>query len=115
MTTIEFVPDKRYGFSAFRVSGHSGYADEGSDIVCAYISSAVEMVIALLCDSYGVEAELDISEDTACVKCVISDSSSNEEKKDDIAKIITVLYDRLSDLARLYPRNVKITERKILQ
>ena len=115
MTTIEFVHDKKYGYSAFRVSGHSGYADEGSDIVCAYISSAVEFALSLLCDAYGVKARLDVSEDTACVECVIEDCAANSAKGHDIAKILTTLRERLSDLGSLYPENVKITERKILQ
>ena len=40
MTKVEiFNHDGR--INGFSVSGHSGYAEEGSDIVCAAVSSAV--------------------------------------------------------------------------
>ena len=44
MTKVEiFNHDGRiHGFS---VSGHSGYAEEGSDIVCAAVSAAVTFVL----------------------------------------------------------------------
>ena len=42
MTKIEFFNhDGR--INGFAVSGHSGYAEEGSDIVCAAVSSAVKL------------------------------------------------------------------------
>ena len=37
MTNITFYKTNN-SFVGFRVSGHSGYAEEGSDIVCAGIS-----------------------------------------------------------------------------
>ena len=37
-------------FSGFRVSGHAGYADAGEDIVCAAVSSAVQLTVNLLSD-----------------------------------------------------------------
>ena len=33
--------EKLYGF---KISGHAGYADKGEDIVCASVSSAVQLV-----------------------------------------------------------------------
>ena len=42
MTRCEFfMEDER--ITGFSVSGHSGYAEEGSDIVCAAISALVTM------------------------------------------------------------------------
>ena len=47
MTKCEFFTedDRITGFS---VSGHSGYAEAGSDIVCAAISAAVTMAEAII-------------------------------------------------------------------
>lgn len=114
MTKIDFVSDKKYGYSAFSISGHSGYSDEGSDIVCAYISSAAELTLGLLIDSFGVQAKLDISDGDAYVKCVIEDSPSNEALSENIRKILTAFHSHLGELQKQFPENVKISERKIL-
>lgn len=51
---------KMYGFE---VSGHAGYADKGKDIVCASVSSAVQMaantITEIICESADVATEGD--------------------------------------------------------
>ena len=44
MTTVKFVLDGSGRITGFSVSGHSGYAEEGSDIVCAAVSGTVQML-----------------------------------------------------------------------
>ena len=114
MTEIEFVPHEKYGYSAFRISGHSGHADEGSDIVCAYISSAAELAVSLLIDFYGVKAKLLISDRDASLKCEIEDISENSALAGDIRKILSAFRGQLGELHKQFPKNVKISERKIL-
>ena len=41
MTRVEFTTEDDR-ITGFTVSGHSGYAEAGSDIVCAAVSAAVE-------------------------------------------------------------------------
>ena len=41
MTAVTFFQDEN-GFSGFRAKGHSGYAEEGSDIVCAAVSALTQ-------------------------------------------------------------------------
>ena len=43
---IFFVDDNCY--VGFKCSGHSGYAEQGSDIVCAAVSTAVQMCAGYL-------------------------------------------------------------------
>ena len=45
MTTVTFLTEGKriIGFDA---KGHSGYSEEGSDIVCAAVTSAVRLVEA---------------------------------------------------------------------
>mgnify|MGYP004579317263 CR=1 FL=1 len=44
------------------ISGHAGYADEGSDIVCAAISSALDLTSCLLEDVLGLPIHTEIDE-----------------------------------------------------
>ena len=55
MTRCEFYTqdDRITGFS---VSGHSGYAEAGKDIVCAAVSAAVAMAEATINDVCGAKA-----------------------------------------------------------
>ena len=57
MTKCEFFTqdDRINGFS---VSGHSGYAEAGSDIVCAAISAVVMMAEATINDVCGAKAKV---------------------------------------------------------
>lgn len=41
-------------FSGFDISGHSGYAESGSDIICAAFSTMVNLVTRIL-DESGIE------------------------------------------------------------
>ena len=49
MTTVTFLTEEAriIGFDA---EGHSGYAEEGEDIVCAAVTSAVRLVEATVND-----------------------------------------------------------------
>ncbi len=41
MTKVTVYQDEAGAFTGFRCEGHSGYADAGSDVVCAAISALV--------------------------------------------------------------------------
>lgn len=47
----------------FDISGHSGYADNGSDIVCAAVSSVAYMVANTLTDVMNVKVDLYVNQD----------------------------------------------------
>ena len=55
MTTAEFHTEGRR-ITGFTVRGHSGYAPEGEDIVCAAVTSAVRLVECAVNDVLGLEA-----------------------------------------------------------
>ena len=62
MTTITFRSEgnRIIGFDS---QGHSGYAEEGEDIVCAAITSAIRLVEATLNDVLGLAASVKIREE----------------------------------------------------
>jgi len=43
---------------SFEISGHAEYAEYGSDIVCAAVTSAVELVVNAICEILSVKAEV---------------------------------------------------------
>lgn len=66
MTTVTFrmEGDRITGFDS---KGHSGYAEEGADIVCAAITSAIRLVEATINDVLGLAASVKVREEDASI------------------------------------------------
>ena len=58
MITVNFFEGKK----GFRISGHSGYSHQGSDIVCSSVSSAVYLVANTVTDIIGAEADIKVED-----------------------------------------------------
>ncbi len=90
--------------SGFEISGHSGYAESGSDIVCASVSSAVQMTANTITDVFGYKADVDVGENTISVTTALCD------------KTLLKLYDGLVMQLKLLSQefkgtiNIKFTE-----
>ena len=78
MTKCEFFTedDRITGFS---VSGHSGYAEAGSDIVCAAVSADVSMAEATINDVCGAKAKVRVGENEARITLKLPKSCDEEE------------------------------------
>ncbi len=49
-------------FTGFEISGHAGYGEAGSDIVCSAVSSAVMLVCNAVTDFFGADADVTVEE-----------------------------------------------------
>ena len=78
MTKCEFFTegDRITGFS---ISGHSGYAENGSDIVCAAISAVVTMAEATINDVCGAKAKVRVKNEEARVTLTLPASCDEED------------------------------------
>ncbi len=65
MTEVNFYTAKNGDLLGFHVFGHSGYAEEGEDIVCAAVSSAVYMVMNTVTDVMHIDAEVSVDDGDA--------------------------------------------------
>lgn len=82
------------------IKGHSGYSIEGSDIVCASVSS--------ICIT-TVNALLSIDED--CIEYVDNDGYLNikiKKHNDTIDKLINNMINLLKELENQYKKNIEI-------
>ncbi|MBQ4577976.1 MAG: ribosomal-processing cysteine protease Prp, partial [Clostridia bacterium] len=66
MTTVTFLTEEGR-IVGFDSAGHSGYAEEGEDIVCAAITSAIRLVESTVNDVLGLAASVKINEKTATI------------------------------------------------
>ena len=47
--------------NGFRISGHAGYAEKGNDVVCAAVSSAVQLIVNLL-NEFDCEPKVNVGD-----------------------------------------------------
>lgn len=62
MITIKIYRDKHKNIVKYQVSGHSAYAEIGSDIICAAVSSVTQMVALGLEEVLALPIELKMEE-----------------------------------------------------
>ncbi len=91
----------------FCVKGHSGYADEGSDIVCAAITSAVRLTECAVNDVLGLEASVKVKGDQVSLKLPGSLGQTNEST---CQALMTALMVYLAELHEEYPENIMVVE-----
>ena len=102
MTTISFSKDKGM-LSGVRVYGHSGYSEEGSDIVCAAISSALRLCVCELTDVMGLQAEVIVREEADITVHVCRELSEAQN-------CLRALYLYLRELSSEFPEYMKLLE-----
>ena len=106
MTRCEFfTEDER--ITGFSVSGHSGYAEAGSDIVCAAVSAVVTMAEATINDVLGAKAKVRVKNEDARVTLTLPASCDEEEA------VQAVLAGMMLTLMRLrddYPDYIEVLE-----
>ena len=106
MTKCEFFRDGAR-ITGFSISGHSGYAEAGSDIVCAAISAVVGMVEATINDVCGGKAKVRIKEADARITLILPASCEEEES---IQSALAGLMLYLISLRDDYPDYIEVLE-----
>ncbi len=101
MITARFA-QKDGRFCSFMVSGHSGYAESGSDIVCAAVSSAVQLTANAITEVAGIKAMVKVNEDN------ISLTLPNGCESDACELLISALYLHLTLLAEDYKDAIQV-------
>lgn len=90
-------------------SGHSGYAESGSDIVCAAISAVIQTACLGVRNQIGKKAQISINEDEATLHLKI-DSLTNEKQVDIVSAILETMLLGLKDIAKSNKKYVKLEE-----
>ena len=108
MTTVTFhmEGDRIVGFDSH---GHSGYAEAGSDIVCASITAVITLVEATVNDVMGLAAAVKISEKNAKISLRLPGGLSPTAEST-CQTLLTGMMVYLSQLHEDYPENVEVLE-----
>ena len=106
MTRCEFFTegDRITGFS---ISGHSGYAEAGSDIVCAAISAVVTMAEATINDVCGAKAKVRVKDEQARITLTLPVSCDEE---DTVQAVLAGMMITLAGMRDDYPDYIEVLE-----
>ena len=93
--------------TGFSVSGHSGYSESGSDIVCAAISAVVTMAEATINDVCGAKAKVRVKDEDARVTLMLPSSCDEEET---VQAVLSGMLVTLLSLKEDYPDYIEVLE-----
>ena len=91
----------------FSVSGHSGYAEQGSDIICASVSSAVTMVECVINDVLGNHANTRVNEQGPRITLTLPAACDDE---DAVQAVLTGFMLTMCSLRDDYPDFIEVME-----
>ena len=106
MTTVAFK-NEQGRITGFTCKGHSGYAEEGSDVVCAAVSTAVQFATATICDVLGVSCKTRTDERSAEVRLTLPPKC---EEEDAVQAVLSGMMLTLSALHDEYPDYIEVLE-----
>ena len=108
MTTVTFHSEGSR-LESFEVKGHSGYAQEGEDIVCAAITSAVRLTECAINDVLGLEAAVKVREKDASISLKLP-AKLGQTNESTCQALLTALMVHFVQLAEEYPDYITVLE-----
>ena len=108
MTTVTFHTEEGR-IVGFDSTGHSGYAEEGEDIVCAAITSTIRLVATTVNDVLGLAASVKVNEKTTTISLRLPGGLS--EADENVCQVLlTGMMVYFTELRDEYPDNIEILE-----
>ena len=102
MIRADFYQSRENKLLGFHISGHAGLADEGYDVACAAVSSAVMMTCNTVTEVFKINAKVDVDENDILLK-LVTDSEGNGDK------LLLGLMMQLDLISQEYPSTIKIS------
>jgi uncharacterized protein YsxB (DUF464 family) len=109
MIDIHIVRDKEGFIWEFTVKGHAGYAEHGSDIVCAAVSAVAYTAVGALDDLVGIR---NYSEKNGFMKCSIPLDVSRD-KKETARIILKTMLIGFKQIRDAYKKYVSVLEEEV--
>lgn len=111
MTRVEITRNYAGEIVEFKISGHSGYADIGNDIVCAGISALAQAALLGLDKVVGLNVKLNWQkgEDENFIHCLLPEKMNDEQRKMSTAVLETMCIG-IKEIAKQYPKYVYIED-----
>lgn len=106
MITVTLIRDNDKAITGFAISGHAKTAPHGQDIVCAGISALAQSAIMGIERHLGRDIDLGQDSDEGLTMRLIGQPDSLT------GAILETMLLGLTEIAKLYPKSVRITEHR---
>jgi uncharacterized protein YsxB (DUF464 family) len=103
--------DSASRITGFSIKGHSGYAEEGSDIVCAGISALAITTENALCQLVKLSPTERGGED-GFIEVLLPEKMTGTQMQD-AQLLLSALHIGLENIALAYPDYVRLTTRRV--
>ena len=108
MTTVTFYSEGSR-LTGLEMKGHSGYAPQGEDIVCAALTSAVRLIECAVNDVLGLEASVMVRDKDASISLKLP--KALEAGSESVCQtLLAALLVHCVQLAEEYPENITVLE-----
>ena len=108
MTTVTFHSEGSR-LVGFDIQGHSGYAPEGEDIVCAAVTSAVRLTECAINDVLGLEASVKVRENDASISLKLP-AKLGQTAESTCQTLLAALMVHFVQLNEEYPEYITVLE-----
>ena len=108
MTTVTFHSEGSR-IAGFEMQGHSGYAPQGVDIVCAALTSAVRLTDHAVNDVLGLEAPVKVREKDAFLSLKLP-KALDQTNESICQALMAALMLHCVQLAEEHPENIIVLE-----
>ena len=107
MINILILKDNQKNIKFIEATGHSGYAESGSDIVCSSVSTLMQSLAVGLTEVVKVSADIKVDETIPHMSISLKETNSNAQ----MLMQTTVL--SLKQVANEFTKHIKIKEKQV--
>ena len=103
MIKAEIYVSESGNIVGFNISGHSGFSQTGTDIVCAAVSSAAYMTVNTLTEVLGADVDIDVNDKLGIMRALVSEKDALR-----CSDILSGFKMHLILLEEMYSENIKV-------
>jgi uncharacterized protein YsxB (DUF464 family) len=107
MVEIKIIKDGQDNIVEFSASGHTSYAPEGEDIICAAVSAILQTAVFGLSEHLGLSPE--VSTEDGWLSCKLDPKLARDQE---VKAILETMLIGLKKTQQSYSQYIKIKERE---
>ena len=101
-------------FYGFEEQGHTGFGEQGDDVLCAALSAMTMLIINTIEVSWGVDVKFEIDDETTDITVIVKEAlpkyASSDEKQFAVSGLIQGYFYQLMDMIEDYGDYIDVEE-----
>ena len=114
MIKVTVYRDNKNDIYRFTLTGHAGYAESGSDIICSAVTALTFNTVNSVCKFVNVTPICETDEMTGLLDCNIDIKNISAEQNHDVQLLIKAMLNGLNDIKKNYGKFIVINDKEVL-